>query len=513
MKKKTMSIVVAVIFFTIGVCLMFACGSCKESNTGKKNNYVNSIYLTDYVETLEGEKLSAFEIEGNNRMVSSEGSIAVSAYYTAKADGKEAYTYMITTAEALTRPHSITFLDVSEDKFADGGTVEMEITANFPITTAIVLPQNLGITPIVSGNTIKFSVDKYGSYTVIVDDYGNPDKAYTVFVRPPEQVEVPDGYTLIEYKAGLHFADEITLKSNTVLYLHAGAFIVAKPTGGNSAYIKANAVENVKIVGHGVIDMSQINWHGKMGIDITNGKNVEVNGITLINSSTWTMRFLYCENVSVKDCVIFGYRQNSDAYAICSSKNVLVKDCFARSGDDLFEVKTYNTPATDITFENCVAWPDNCRGFGIIQETVSDIENITYKNCSLLYQLKDWSEHMAAFVITAGEQGNVKNVVFENCDLFYSKVFAIRLSIGENPETTGLTGFNNKIIGVMFKNCNFAHPSSSRGIIKFRNNTNDANGINGIVFDNVIFQGERLSSIAQINPVYEGDAPTDITIK
>ena len=214
MKKKTMSIVVAVIFFTIGVCLMFACGSCKESNTGKKNNYVNSIYLTDYVETLEGEKLSAFEIEGNNRMVSSEGAIAVSAYYTAKADGKEAYTYMITTAEALTCPHSITFLDVSEDKFADGGTVEMEITANFPITTAIVLPQNLGITPIVSGNTIKFSVDKYGSYTVIVDDYRNPDKAYTVFVRPPEQVEVPDGYTLIEYKAGLHFADEITLKSN-----------------------------------------------------------------------------------------------------------------------------------------------------------------------------------------------------------------------------------------------------------------------------------------------------------
>ena len=250
-----------------------------------------------------------------------------------------------------------------------------------------------------------------------------------------------------------------------------------------------------------------------MGIDIVNGKNIEVNGITLINSSTWTMRFLYCEDVSVKDCVIFGYRQNSDAYAICSSKNVLVKDCFARSGDDLFEVKAYSTPATNITFENCVAWPDNCRGFGIIQETASDIENVIYKNCSLLYQLKDWSEHMAAFVITAGEKGDVKNVVFEDCDLFYSKVFAIRMSIGDNPETTGLTGFNNKIIGVMFKNCNFAHPTSSRGIIKFRNNTTDANGINGIVFDNVMFKGERLSSIAQINPVYEGEAPTDITIK
>ncbi len=501
------------ILFITGVCFMCACGKSNKAGADKKSNYVNSIYLTDYIGEVEGKKLSAFEVEGNNRMVSSEGSVAVSAYYTAKADGEEVHTYMITTAEALTRPHSVTFLDVSEDKFAGGGKVEMEITAKFPITTAIVLPQNLGITPTVSDNTIRFSVDKYGSYTVIVDDYTNPDKAYTVFVRPPEQVEVPDGYTLIEYKAGLHFADEITLKSNTVLYLHAGAFIVAKPTGGNDAYIKSNAAENVKIVGHGVIDMSQISWHGKMGIDVSNGKNIEINGVTLINSATWTMRFMYCEDVTVKDCIIFGYRQNSDAYAVCSSKNVLVKDCFARSGDDLFEVKTYDRPSSNVVFENCVAWPDNCRGFGIIQETVSDIENVQYKNCSLLYQLKDWSEHMAAFIITAGEHGNVKDVLFEDCDLFYSKVFAIRFSIGDNPETMLQTGFDNKITGVTFRNCNFAHPSSSRGIIKFRNNTTDANGISGLVFDNVTFKGDKLSEITQLNPVYEGEAPTDITIR
>ena len=179
----------------------------------------------------------------------------------------------------------------------------------------------------------------------------------------------------------------------------------------------------------------------------------------------------------------------------------------------MFEVKTYDRPSSNVVFENCVAWPDNCRGFGIIQETVSDIENVQYKNCSLLYQLKDWSEHMAAFIITAGEHGNVKDVLFEDCDLFYSKVFTIRFSIGDNPETMLQTGFDNKITGVTFRNCNFAHPSSSRGIIKFRNNTTDANGISGLVFDNVTFKGDKLSEITQLNPVYEGEAPTDITIR
>lgn len=512
MKKKIMAIILAVIIFVMGVCFMSILGGCRLAKETKEN-YMNSIYLTDYLESLEGDRLSAFEMEGKNRWVSSEGSIAVSAYYTTKIDGQDAFTYMITTAEALTHPHSVTFLDVSEDTFANGGAVEIEVTANFPVNTAIILPENLGVAHEVSNNTIKFSVNKYGSYTVIVNDYTNPDKAYTIFVREPEKVEVPDGYTLIEYEAGLHFADEITLKSNTVLYLHAGALIVAKPEGNNSAYIFANTVENVKIVGHGVIDMSQMLWSSKYGLRITNGKNIEVNGVTILNSPSWSMCFTYCENVTIKDCIIFGYRQNSDGYAICSSNNVLVKDCFARSGDDLFEVKTYNTPSKNVTFENCVAWPDNCRGFGIIQETVSDIENVTYKNCSLLYQLHDWSEHMSAFVITAGEKGNVKNIVFEDCELFYSKVFAIRLSIGENPETSGLKGFDNKITGVIFKNCNFKYPSSERGIIKFRNNTSDANGINGIVFENVKFNDEILSDLSQINPEYEGAAPTDVIIK
>lgn len=521
--KKILSVLLSALtalsLFSFGACDDGGDGSADENafayQTEDKTNYMDAVYLTDYVESLDEEETEAFAAEGKNRQTSAERAVAVSSYYTTKIDGEDAYTYMIVTAE--TNPHSAVFLEVSEDRFANGQTISVELQANFDVERAIVLPEKLGITPELSGRTVRFSVGGYGLYTVIVNDETNPDKAYTLFVRKPEKVEVPYGYTLIEYKPGLHFVDEITLKSNTVLYLHAGAFLVAKPRQkgeGQGSFIAAANAENVKIVGHGVVDMSQMGWHAGTGIYMGNCKNVEVDGITMINSSTWTMQFNYCEELTVRDCIIFGYRQNSDGYAICSSKNVKVVDCFARSGDDLFEVKAWGgATAENILFENCVAWPDNCRGFGIIQETYSDVKNVTYKNCSLLYQLNDWAEHMAAFVITAGESGNVSDILFEDCDLFYSKVFALRFSIGENSETTGVKGFDNKITGVTFRNCDFKMPASSRGIIKFRNGTTDANGISGVLFENVTFGGRKLTALDELEPVYEGEAPKDVEIK
>ncbi|MBQ9480698.1 MAG: hypothetical protein IJU84_00875 [Clostridia bacterium] len=520
--KKVIS---AILMCTLSVASAFALASCRNTDespeddgigyrTEEKVNFMESVYLTDYVDALDEEQTVKFAAEGSRRQTSAERGIAISSYYSTKIDGEPAYTYMITTAEELTHPHSVVFLDVSADRFEGGKAIRVEVIPDFSVTQALILPENLNVTPEVADNKIIFSVGGYGSYTVVPNDYTDPDKVLTVFVREPEKAEIPYGYTLIEYKPGLHFVEDITLRSNTVLYLHAGAFLVARPGADGSAFIYANSVENVKILGHGVIDLSQLPWRSKVGIGIVNGKNIEVNGVTLINSATWTMQFTYCDRLTVKDCIIFGYRQNSDAYAICSSTNVRVTDCFARSGDDLFEVKTYrNAVSENIVFENCVAWPDNCRGFGIIQETYSAINNVTYKNCTLLYQLKDWAEHMAAFVITAGEAGDVSNVSFEDCDLFYCKVFAIRMSVGENDETSGIKGFDNKITGVTFKNCNFRHPSSGRGIIKFRNNTTDAQGIGGIVFDNVTFRGEKLVNLDDIRPVYEGDAPADITVR
>jgi len=113
---------------------------------------------------------------------------------------------------------------------------------------------------------------------------------------------------------------------------------------------------------------------------------------------------------------------------------------------------------------------------------------------------------MASYVITAGEPGNISNILFENCDLFYSEVYALRFSIGENAESS-YKGFDNKITDVTFKNCNFKD-----GRMKVRNVTKDANGISGIVFENFIWAGNKLTSQNPITFDIEGKG-CEITYK
>ena len=83
--------------------------------------------------------------------------------------------------------------------------------------------------------------------------------------------------------------------------------------------------------------------------------------------------------------MLLGYRQNSDGICVEDSRAVLVRDCFVRTGDDCFEIKSRygncTIPIEDITFDNCNAWPDKARGIGIICETRRDVTDIHFINC------------------------------------------------------------------------------------------------------------------------------------
>lgn len=480
----------------------------KPPETKPETDVVRTMELPEYIKAADEKQTGKFALTGKSNGNCMTG-IMISSFYTAKINGKKAPVYMVAAAE--TGPHSVVYAEVSEDVFERGGELKVELNGKFSIEKAVVIPLKRNVTAGITNNVVMFSIKAYGDYTVVPNDPLNPENMITIFVRKPERVEVGEGQTLIEYKKGLHFVDTIELKSNTVLYLHSGALLVAKPPENEMGsldwqgartykpFIGAVDQENIKIAGHGVMDFSLLTWHARKPVSVRDCKNIDVSGITIINSPDWSMTYTNCENLSIRDCVIFGYRTNSDGYAICSSKNVVVKDSFARSGDDLFEVKTYGTVTSEnILFENCTALPDSCRGFGIVQETLADIRNVTYRNCSLLYQLKNWSEKMGSFVVTAGEPGNVSGILFENCDLFHTRVWAVRLSTGKNDESAH-SDFNNRIGNVVFKNCSF-----KTGNIKIRNATGDPDSITGLVFENTSFSDRKWVNKTDVYVEYEG---------
>lgn len=279
-----------------------------------------------------------------------------------------------------------------------------------------------------------------------------------------------------------------------------------------------------------MIDVSKLGFHETLrAVSMANITNLEINGLTILNSCNWTMEIRGCNNVRIEDCIIFGYRTNSDGFCMTSSSNVWLENCFARSGDDLFEIKAASdNDIENVTFNNCIAWADACRCFGIIQETRSNIDNVTFSNCSVLYQLSRWAAsqrengkgvetndcYMAAWVIAAGERGNITNVTYDNCDINYSMAYAIGLAVGVNKETE--IDFNgNYIDGLTFKNCSFYDRDGQDmyyGHVRFYNNSFDANGnamadaIRNVTFENVYLNGTKITSSSQLSTRYWGNA-------
>lgn len=169
--------------------------------------------------------------------------------------------------------------------------------------------------------------------------------ALTLIVREAKEFSAPDGYEVVKIESGNHtekitFTDEkqvlyfergthylkynVEFKNNTQVYLEEGCYIYATmpdrveppmldPAWSGmtrwNALFWGNGVENVKIGGRGMIDLSKLDWHGRSAIMFDSCKNIEVEGITLNNSPEWTLYFMYSENITVRDIMLFGYRK------------------------------------------------------------------------------------------------------------------------------------------------------------------------------------------------------------
>ncbi|MDY6367982.1 MAG: InlB B-repeat-containing protein, partial [Clostridia bacterium] len=562
------------------------------TTTMKQTNSYSGVDFAAVTPFASMEEIAEFE----NMVVNSDGSvnngpqetaIKRSTYYETKVQGSgdqygyiESYTIAVAQKKGgdtakTTKPHTIVYLEVAENRIASGVRLQIKNNAG-NVSSAKILPETLKVSSLDFYNEyIYFTVHEYGAYTLIVDD--SYEKPLTVFVRKPELLVVPEGYTVIKYSpdtVSVKAADsdvyvpvtdnsrgtklqtglwEIGTElisyhnfnafgSKTIVYVEKGTILVPKSGEGETfgALLAAanRGTTDIKFMGHGIIDMSRLDKaYSIVSIYANNINNFELNGLTLLNCPTWTVDIEECENVRVEDVIIFGYRTNSDGICINSCRNAIVKNCFARSGDDLFEVKTSSSEARHILFENCVAWADMCRAFGIIQETMRDINDVTYRNCYLLYQLYAWfgrsepdesvpitDTYMAAMVVSAGEQASVYNVTFENCIVNYCCAYAVHISVGQNKETwvgddrVSPDNFQNYAKNIVFKNCRIKDvydedfkpmldPSENPKYFRYYNNTADEGAITA-VFDGFKINDSLITSksIMKDYTVYHANA-------
>jgi len=475
-----------------------------ESYTGEVQETVGQIAPLTYPEaavtTLTASNLQAFKNRANDN-VNYQGykhqdgtNLAVSPYFTATVEGKTLPVYATPVFVCTTQKselHSFASVDV-EFSAREMVTIKLNVSDLVNVSSAQLFAHDEAILT-QNGSELTLKVSKHGNYTIVLND----DQAYavTVFVRSYEDEDAQIAAykaqygeeNVIVYEPGLHNISYLQmLNDNMVLYLKAGAVLLPEHTFDiMSDYADENMVENgasetnelrltrnpvingsyssnLTIAGRGTVDMTQLDWHERRGIVFTCCENVTMDGVIMINPAEWSFITYRCDNVRVTQSAVFGYRTNADGFAICNSTNVTVTDCFARAGDDAFEVKTLGgidtAVSSNIAFSRCQAWAGKARAFGVIGEIEKDVSDIVFEDSIVIFRDATWDNNFIGSLIVLREcgSGNVSNVTFRNIDIHHEAGRAILVTVYDSSLTEGT------MENIVFENVTYNAAEKSR---------------------------------------------------
>ena len=165
--------------------------------------------------------------------------------------------------------------------------------------------------------------------------------------------------------------------------------------------IAGKHLQNIAVTGRGTIDgRGAVWWKAKKEktlahprprlISFSDCSNVLIEGITAINSPSWTINPVHCQNVNIRGITIINPADspNTDGINPDSCRLVRISDCYVSVGDDCITIKSGTehehpdryAPCRDITITNCTLE----RGHGgvvIGSEMSGGVKNVVISNC------------------------------------------------------------------------------------------------------------------------------------
>ena len=386
----------------------------------------------------------------------------------------------------------------------------LTITPQKSFEKVTVRPLSKNIVPEIMGGSVTVTFPGPGQYSVEFDDRHN---VLTVFANPEKTFSVnPDGENVMYFGPGVHYFDEKTeLDDNQTVYIDKGAVLYGS--------LYAENKKNVRILGYGILDNSSFRRSTGAPVRFSHCENVLVEGITVVNSSEWSMHFSGCENVCVDNIKLIGmWRYNSDGCDFTNCTDACIKNSYLRNYDDCIVVKglTMNRemPVKNILAENCVLWCDWGRAIEIGAETSAPFfSGVHFKNCDIIHG------DAVMMDIQHGDRAEISDIVFEDIRAEYTAkaskpllqtardeqyvnhdenympnlftVITVR-TIYSHDETTG------NISGVTFKNISVM-TEDGRTPPSFIGATAPDTSISGITFENISVNGKKCITPQDLN--------------
>ncbi|WP_309398479.1 glycosyl hydrolase family 28 protein [Cerasicoccus maritimus] len=328
----------------------------------------------------------------------------LSADYTVSVDGASVDVYA--GAENNGYAYDFCLFDFSD-------SVVVSVTSNVAVSNPVILPESMGISPTVNGNTITFSVSDPAQITVLPDG-ADTDNALHIFATAPDLTPPhPNDPDVLYYGPGMYAeVGRIDLIDDQTLYLAGGAFVQAGVTMFDC--------ENGTIAGRGILDGScyaKNSGPTTYPVHINGALNCAIDGITIRSSWAWTVVTWNTDGLLISNLKICnGHMTNDDGIDMVNGTvNQTIENCFIRTDDDCITFKGMSDLRTDldnIAINNCVFWGDRARIFLLGHETrANNMSNISVTDCDIIH----YGESNPAFLIEPGENGTVgPNVLFED---------------------------------------------------------------------------------------------------
>ncbi|MHC5218170.1 glycoside hydrolase family 28 protein [Enterococcus sp. LJL128] len=252
-----------------------------------------------------------------------------------------------------------------------------------------------------------------------ITDFGAAEgtESNTIAIQKAIDAAHKNGGGEVVVPAGVFVTGALFLKDNLSLHLAPGAVlkfsddqkdypvVVSRWEGVQqkvyASCIYAENAENISVTGFGILDGSGSLWWDLFRnnrkdlayprpklISFHQCRRITIRDIQLVNSPSWTVNPILCEDVTIDNLSILNPADspNTDGIDPDSCKNVHISNCHIDVGDDCIAIKAGTEETAEriscenITIINCTMVHGH-GGVVLGSEMSGDIRNVTISNC------------------------------------------------------------------------------------------------------------------------------------
>ena len=382
--------------------------------------------------------------------------------------------------------------DASMVQFDMDEPIEVMVKKNNGIFSQVdIRPLKNGIKYERHGNVITFRMDEPKYLSVEFD--GDRLHNLHLFANPVEtEVYTESKGNVLYFGPGVHKPadlpnNQIRINSNTTVYIAPGAVIRAKLLIDNA--------ENVRILGRGILD------HPIRGIEITNSKNVEIDGVTVVNPDHYSVFGGGSSDIKIRNLKAFSIKGWSDGIDLMCCRNVDIDNVFMRNSDDCIALYNHRWHwkggSSDITVRNSVLWADiahpiNIGGHGDPDNEKGEIiERLRFENIDILEHDEDDPPYRGAMCVVVGDNNIAQDITFDDIRVeSIQEGVLFHLEVQFNRKYSKVPG--QTIRNVTFRNITYnGYGESKSEILGY-----DANRrVSDITFIDVMVNGTKLTNL------------------